>query len=51
MLIPLCSEEVELKLKEWIAALVNGFEQYWVHDILDVTRDSTIKRKKIFGLF
>ncbi len=51
MLIPLCNEEVELKQKKWIDALFDGFEKYWVHDLLDVTRDSTIKRKKIFGLF
>jgi len=50
-LIPLYSEEVNLKMKSGIEALFDGFDKHGVTDILQVDRPNTVKRKKLFGLF
>ena len=49
-LVPLYSEEVELKMREGIEALFDGFDSIGVSDILDINRPSTVRKKK-FGLF
>ena len=49
-LIPLYTEEVNLKLKKGSEALYAGFDKYNVSDVLDIHRPNTIK-KKLFGLF
>lgn len=50
-LIPLTNEEVKVKLNKWIETLFDGFNKYWVNDILVINRESTVKKKKIFWLF
>ena len=50
-IIALCNEEVELKLEEWIEGLYKGFRENNVTDLLDVSRNSSVKRKKFLGLF
>lgn len=50
-LIPLYSEEVNLKMKKGVEALFDGFDKFGVTDILDINRPNTVKRKKLFGLF
>jgi len=50
-LLPLYNEEVDLKMKKGIEALFDGFDQHGVNDILQVDRQNTAKRKKLFGLF
>jgi len=50
-LIPLYNEEVELKMKNGVEALFDGFDEYGITDILDVDRPNTAKKKKWFGLF
>jgi len=50
-LMPLYTEEVELKMKSGVEALLDGFEKYNVSDTLDINRPNTVKRKKRFGLF
>jgi hypothetical protein len=50
-LVPLYSEEVELKLKKGVDALFDGFDKYEVTDIVEINRPNTAKRKKRFGLF
>lgn len=50
-LIPLYSEEVQLKLAKGVEALFEGFDKHGISDIVDVDRPNTAKRKKIFGLF
>ena len=50
-LVPLYSEEVNLKMKKGVEALFDGFDKYEVNDILRIDRQNTAKRKKLFGLF
>ena len=50
-LIPLYTEEVELKLKNGIEALFDGFDKFGLTDIVELNRPNTVKRKKRFGLF
>lgn len=50
-LIPLYTEEVELKMKKGVDALFDGFDSVGVTDILDINRQSTVKPKKRFGWF
>lgn len=50
-LIPLYTEEVNLKLKKGSDALFNGFNKYWVNEILNINRENTVKKKKLFWLF
>lgn len=50
-LIPLYTEEVELKLKKGTDALFDGFDEYGVNEILRIDRPNTVKKKKRFGLF
>lgn len=50
-LIPLYSEEVDLKLKKGVEALFDGFDQHGVTDILQLNRPNTAQKKKRFGLF
>ena len=49
-LIPLYTEEANLKLKKGVEALFEGFEKHGVSDIIRVDRPNTAK-KKWFGLF
>lgn len=49
-LVPLYSEEVNLKMKKGVEALFDGFDKYGVTDLLDINRPNTAK-KKLFGLF
>lgn len=50
-LIPIYTEELELKMKKGVDALFDGFDKFGVSDILDLNRPNTVKRKKLFGLF
>ncbi|MGB0369222.1 MAG: suppressor of fused domain protein [Flavobacteriales bacterium] len=50
-IIPLYSEEVNLKMKKGVDALFEGFDKYGVSDIVQIDRPNTSKRKKLFGLF
>lgn len=50
-LIPLYTEEVNLKMKKGVEALFDGFDKFGVTDVLNVDRPNTAIRKKIFGLF
>lgn len=50
-LIPLYSEEVDLKLRQGVEALFDGFDKNGINDIIDVKRENTVKRKKFLGLF
>lgn len=50
-LIPLYSEEVELKLRKGVEGLFDGFDRHGVNDIVQMNREITVKRKKLFGLF
>ncbi|WP_262485283.1 suppressor of fused domain protein [Dokdonia sp. 4H-3-7-5] len=50
-LIPLYSEEVNVKIKKGVEALFDGFDKHAVTDILVLNRPNTAKRKKLFGLF
>jgi hypothetical protein len=50
-LIPLYSEEVNLKMKNGVEALFDGFEKLGVNDIVQIDRHNTVKKKKLFGLF
>lgn len=50
-LIPLYSEEVDLKMKKGVEALFDGFDKFDVSDILQIDRPNTAKRKRFFGLF
>lgn len=48
-LIPLYSEEVNLKLKKGVEALYTKFDRFGINDILDINRKNTAKKR--FGLF
>ncbi len=48
---PLYSEEVNLKMKEGAEALFDGFERVGLTDVLELNRENSVKRKKLFGLF
>ena len=50
-LIPLYSEEVDLKMKKGVEALFDGFDKFGVNDIVQIDRPNTAKKKKLFGLF
>ncbi|MGG6231988.1 suppressor of fused domain protein [Tenacibaculum sp. SDUM215027] len=50
-LVPLYTEEVELKLKKGVEALFDGFDKFGINDVLDLNRPNTVKKKKFFGLF
>jgi hypothetical protein len=50
-LVPLYSEEVNLKMKKGVEVLFDGFDKFGVTDILKIDRQNTAKRKKLFGLF
>lgn len=50
-LIPLYNEEVELKMRNGVEALFDGFDKYGITDILDINRPNTVNKKKWFGLF
>lgn len=50
-LIPLYSEEVDLKMKKGVEALFEGFDKLGVSDIVQINRPNTAKKKKLFGLF
>lgn len=50
-LIPLYTDEVELKLKKGVEALYDGFDNIGLTELLDVKRPSCIKKKKFWGLF
>lgn len=49
-LIPLYTEEVNLKMKKGVEALYDGFDKYGISDIVDISRPLTVKKKK-FGFF
>ncbi|MFK8054787.1 MAG: suppressor of fused domain protein [Saprospiraceae bacterium] len=50
-LVPLYTEEVNLKMKKGVEALFDGFDKHGVNDILQLNRINTAKRKKFLGLF
>ena len=50
-LIPLYTEEVNLKMKKGVEALFDGFDKFEVNDVVNLDRPNTVKRKKLFGLF
>ncbi|MBO6880465.1 suppressor of fused domain protein [Winogradskyella sp.] len=50
-LVPLYTEEVNLKMKKGVEALFDGFDKHQVNDILNIQRPNTAFRKKLFGLF
>lgn len=50
-LIPLYSEEVDLKMKKRVEALFEGFDKHGVTDIVQIDRPNAGKKKKLFGLF
>lgn len=50
-LIPLYTEEVNLKMKKGVDALFEGFDKYGVSDIVNIDRPNTANKKKRFGLF
>ena len=50
-IVPLYTEEVNLKMKKGVEALFDGFDKHSVNDILNIQRPNTAIRKKIFGLF
>lgn len=50
-LIPLYTEEVNLKMKKGVEALFNGFDKHKVSDIVQIDRPNSAKRKKFLGLF
>lgn len=50
-LVPLYTEEVELKMKKGVDALFDGFEKHNVSDLLKLDRPNTAKKKKFLGLF
>lgn len=47
-LIPLYSEEVNLKLKMGVESLFDGFDAHGINDVLDIKRINTVKPKKGF---
>ncbi len=50
-MIPLYTDEVNLKMKKGVEALFDGFDKHGVNDIVRLDRPNTAKRKKFFGLF
>jgi len=50
-LVPLYTEEADLKLKKGVEALFDGFDKYEVSDIVQIDRPNTVGKKKRFGLF
>lgn len=50
-IIPLYTEEVNLKMKKGVDALFEGFDKYGVSDIVNIDRPNTANKKKRFGLF
>lgn len=49
-LIPLYTEEVDLKMKKGVEALYDGFDRIKLSDILDINRENSVKPKR-FGWF
>ncbi len=49
-LFPLYKEEMDLKLKKGMDALIDKFEEFNLSDILDLNRPNTCKKKGLFGL-
>lgn len=49
-LIPIYTEEVNLKLKKGVEALFDGFDKFGVSDVVNLNRPNTVKKKR-FGLF
>ena len=49
--IPLYSEEVDLKMTKGVDSLFEGFYKHGVTDILNINRNNSTKRKRLFGLF
>jgi len=50
-IIPLCTEEMDQKLKGGTESLFEGFEQHGVSEIIDIKRPNTQAKKKRFGFF
>lgn len=50
-LVPLYTEEVNLKMKKGVEALFRGFDKFGVNDIVNMNRPNTVRKKKVFGLF
>ncbi|MBJ6367224.1 suppressor of fused domain protein [Snuella sedimenti] len=50
-LIPIYSEELNLKMKKGVEALFDGFDKFGVSDIVQVDRPNSVKKRKLFGLF
>ncbi|GAA3574017.1 suppressor of fused domain protein [Snuella lapsa] len=50
-LIPIYSEELNLKMKRGVEALFDGFDKFGVSDIVQVDRPNSVKKRKLFGLF
>lgn len=44
-MVPLTTDEMQLKLDQGAEALFDGFEKHAVNELLDVTRASTIQRR------
>lgn len=50
-LIPLYTEEVNLKLDKGVEALYDGFDRIGLTELLDIQRPNSVKKKKFWGLF
>ena len=50
-LYPLYKEEMDLKMKEGVEALFDGFDEIEMTEILDINRPNTVKKSKRFGVF
>lgn len=50
-LIPLYTDEVNLKMKKGVEALFDGFDKFGVSDVVNLDRPNTAKKKKRFGFF
>lgn len=50
-LVPLYQEELELKMKDGVEALFEGFDKAGINDILDINRPSIVQKKKRFWFF
>jgi hypothetical protein len=50
-LFPIYKEEMELKLKKGVEALMDGFEKYQIRDVVDINRVNVALEKKKKGLW
>lgn len=50
-LYPLYKEEMELKMKKGVNALLDQFDKYRVPDVVDIYRPNTAKKNGLFGLW